>query len=117
MPTWRGLRCGSRVLKCRQLETLTRREQASYLRCVPLFADLEDLLTGHGSHGLLTGDASEPGPSGYLVTLACRCRVVFIRWVTPEDVAEELATLPFGQLAPLDSGMPRNAEISAPFAP
>jgi hypothetical protein len=44
----------------------------------------------HQSHGQLVGDANEPGPSGYLVTVACPCGVTFERWVTQLDAAEDL---------------------------
>jgi hypothetical protein len=39
----------------------------------------------------LTGDATEPGANGYMLTVDCSCGVVFMRWVTPAAAAEELA--------------------------
>ena len=48
-----------------------------------LFKDLTDFLTDHRPHGPLTADATEPAWNGYLLFVACSCRVVFERWVTP----------------------------------
>ena len=49
-----------------------------------LLDDLTRFITRHRPCGQLTGDATEPAPNGYLVTVACSCGVVFLRWVTPE---------------------------------
>jgi hypothetical protein len=57
---------------------------------IVLFADLADFVTRHRPCGLLTGDATEPAPNGYMVTVACSCGVVFMRWVTPEEAMREL---------------------------
>src|SRR5262249_16637171 len=42
------------------------------------------------SHGTLTANATEPAWNGYLLTVACLCRVVFQQWVTPEDADRDL---------------------------
>ena len=44
-----------------------------------LLADLEEFVTDHRSHGVLTADASEPTEDGYLLTVACPCGVVLER--------------------------------------
>jgi hypothetical protein len=49
-----------------------------------LLADLEEFVRDHRPHGVATGDATEPAPNGYRLTVACSC-VVFERWVTPTD--------------------------------
>jgi len=59
-----------------------------------LLADLEDFVRDHRPHGELTGDATEPAPNGYRLTVACACGVVFERWVTPEDAEMDLLRLP-----------------------
>jgi hypothetical protein len=35
----------------------------------------------------LRGDASEPQPDGYLLTVRCPCGVEFMRWMTPGEAA------------------------------
>ena len=55
--------------------------------------DLAGFVQDHQAHGQLVGDASEAGPHGYLVTVACPCGVTFERWVTELDAAEELLRL------------------------
>jgi hypothetical protein len=55
-----------------------------------MLADLTAFVHDHQPHGQLVGDAKEPGPSGYCVTVACPCGVVFERWVTELDAAEDL---------------------------
>jgi len=57
---------------------------------VNLFADLQEFVLGHRTHGTLTADATEPVWNGYLLTVACSCGVVFERWVTPEDAELDL---------------------------
>jgi hypothetical protein len=47
----------------------------------------------HREHGQLLGDATEPMENGYQVTISCPCGAVFIRWVTPDDAAIDLAAL------------------------
>jgi len=42
-------------------------------------SDLHEFLDNHGPHGPLTADATEPAWSGYLLTVACPCGVVFER--------------------------------------
>jgi hypothetical protein len=47
----------------------------------------------HRDHGSLVGYATEPLPHGYQVAVTCACRVAFMRWVTPDDAAIDLAAL------------------------
>jgi hypothetical protein len=54
---------------------------------VTVLADLRDFVACHQPHGTFSGDASEPTPNGYMVDVTCRCGVVFMRWVTPEEAA------------------------------
>ena len=44
----------------------------------------------HRACGTMTGDATEPEPSGYMLTVSCSCGVSFLRWVTVEEAAREL---------------------------
>ena len=55
-----------------------------------LLDDLADFVTRHRPCGQLTGDATEPAPEGYLLTVGCSCGVAFLRWVTLEEAAMEL---------------------------
>jgi hypothetical protein len=41
----------------------------------------------------MTGDATESRPSGYRLTVACVCGMVFERWVTPADADADLNRL------------------------
>jgi hypothetical protein len=50
-----------------------------------LLADL------HRPHGELSAKASAPTPNGYRLEGACSCRVVFERWVLPDDAATDMA--------------------------
>jgi hypothetical protein len=54
-------------------------------------ADLEDFVTTYRSHGELMPEVGQPTPNGYMLEVACSCGVVFMRWVTREDAAPELA--------------------------
>ena len=58
-----------------------------------MFTDLTAFVQDHQAHGKLVGGASEPGPSGYLVTVACPCGIVFERWFTELDAAADLLRL------------------------
>ena len=58
-----------------------------------LTSDIEEFLGLHRAHGHLTGDATEPTRTGYLLTVTCPCGAVFSRYVTPEEAAIELAAL------------------------
>ena len=49
-----------------------------------LLAGLADYVTRYRPCGQLTGDATEPEPEGYLVTVGYSCGVVLMRWVTPQ---------------------------------
>jgi hypothetical protein len=60
---------------------------------VTLLADLNEFLHDHRPHGSMTGDASEPGWNGYLLTVACPCGVTFEPWVTAEDAELDLLDL------------------------
>jgi hypothetical protein len=53
-------------------------------------ADLAEFLLSHRPHGQVTADATPPAWNGYLLTVACPCRVTFERWVTPEDADADL---------------------------
>jgi CheY-like chemotaxis protein len=57
---------------------------------VNLFADLEEFVQNHRPHRHLTADATEPAWDGYLLPVACPCRVVSQRWVTPLDADGDL---------------------------
>ena len=56
-----------------------------------MLTDLADFIADHHCHGSMTADATEPVWNGYLLTVACPCRVVFERWVTPLDAELELS--------------------------
>jgi hypothetical protein len=60
---------------------------------VSLTADLEDFRAIHRPHGHLEGDTGGLTPNGYRLTVACACGVVFHRWITPREAAEDLAVL------------------------
>jgi len=70
-----------------------RRRQAPGCPILPtmLLADLTDFVTRHRPCGQLTGDASEPDASGYVVTMSCECGAVFTRVVTLEDATSSRA--------------------------
>jgi hypothetical protein len=68
------------------LTTARRRPEAA----VVLYDDLCEFVQQHRRCGRLTGDATEPGPNGYMLTVSCECDVVFARWVTPADAVQEL---------------------------
>ena len=53
-----------------------------------LLADLEEFVSDHRPHGTLTSAATEPAWSGYLLTVACPCGVVF------ESEEENLTPVP-----------------------
>jgi len=55
-----------------------------------MLSDLTTFVQDHQAHGQLVGDASEPGPRGYRVIVACPCGVTCERWVTPQDAAVDL---------------------------
>ncbi len=65
----------------------------SFVGWADLAADLATFVQDHPAHGQFVGDASEPGPSGYRVTIACPCGVTFERWVTGLDAAADLLRL------------------------
>ena len=49
-----------------------------------LLAELEDFVIRHRACGQLTGDATEPEPNGYMLTVSCFCGVSFLRWLMLE---------------------------------
>ena len=58
-----------------------------------VLSDLEEFVRDHRPHGRMTGDATQPAWNGYPLTTACACRVVFERWVTPQEGDEALVRL------------------------
>ena len=58
-----------------------------------LLEDLRDFVALHRVHGKLHAKAGELTPNGYRLEVACPCRVVFERWVFPDDAAVDLALL------------------------
>jgi hypothetical protein len=52
--------------------------------------DLTDFVQSHRPHGPLIADATEPLWNGDMLTVACPCRVVSGRWVTPEEADADL---------------------------
>jgi len=58
-----------------------------------LLADVREFVELHRPHGELQAKASEPTPNRYRLEVACRCRVVFERWVFPEVAAIDMALL------------------------
>jgi hypothetical protein len=59
-------------------------------QATPLLADLEDFVSDHRPHGMLTVDATPPAWNGYLRTVSGSCGVAFERWVTPLDAEVDL---------------------------
>jgi len=57
---------------------------------IPVLADLQEFIGDHRPHGTMTVEATEPGPNGYLITIACPCGVLFGRWVTSLDAESDL---------------------------
>jgi len=58
-----------------------------------LLTDLREFVALHRVHGELHAKASALTPNGYRLEVACPCRVVFERWVFPEDAAIDMALL------------------------
>jgi len=58
-----------------------------------LLTDLREFVTLHRPHGELRANAGQPTPNGYRLEVACSCRVVFERWVFPDDAAIDMALL------------------------
>jgi hypothetical protein len=80
------------------LGTLTGSGMRPMLSAMPL-DDVAEFITHHRPCGQLTGDATEPEANGYMVTVGCSCGVTFMRWVTPEEAADELGGVGLGGLA------------------
>jgi hypothetical protein len=58
-----------------------------------LLTDLRDFVTLHRPHGELRASTGRETPNGYLLEVACPCRVVFERWAFAEDAAIDLTLL------------------------
>lgn len=58
-----------------------------------LASDLEEFVATHRAHGPLDSDTGELTLNGYRLTVACPCGMTFLRWITPQEVAEDLAVL------------------------
>jgi hypothetical protein len=59
-----------------------------------LLSDLEEFGREHRPHGTLTPSANgDITPNGYRLEVACPCGVVFERWITPREAAEDLHIL------------------------
>ncbi len=58
-----------------------------------LSEDLEQFVMDHRPHGTLEADTGKLKPNGYRLEVACSCGVVFERWVTAQEAAEDLAIL------------------------
>jgi len=58
-----------------------------------LLADVKEFVERHRPDGELQAKASPPTANGYRLEAACPCRVVFERWVVPDDAAIDLALL------------------------
>ena len=58
-----------------------------------LLTDLREFVLVHRVHGELHAKAGEPTPHGYRLEVGCPCRVVFERWVLPDDAALDMALL------------------------
>jgi hypothetical protein len=59
----------------------------------PQLADLREFVMLHRPRGELQANASAPTPNGYRLEVACPCRVVFERWVLPDDAAIDMTLL------------------------
>jgi len=55
-----------------------------------LLAELDDFVTRYRPCGQLTGDAAEPTPKGYMLSVVCSCGVTLSQWVTPDAAAHDL---------------------------
>jgi hypothetical protein len=58
-----------------------------------LAADLLQFAELHRPHGPFETDTGDLMANGYRLTIACPCGVVFTRWITPQEAAEDLAML------------------------
>jgi hypothetical protein len=57
-----------------------------------LLDDLTQFVSCHRPCGQLTGDATEPVPDGYMLSVVGCCGVTFMRWVTPEMAQADIMT-------------------------
>ena len=56
-------------------------------------ADFREFVMLNRPHGELRANVGLPTPNGYRLEVACPCRVVFERWVFPDDAAIDMALL------------------------
>jgi hypothetical protein len=61
-----------------------------------LLTDLREFVALHRVHGEPHANAGALTPNGYRLEVACLCRVVFERWVLPDDAAIDIALLARG---------------------
>jgi hypothetical protein len=59
----------------------------------PLLTDLREFVMLHRPHGELHANAGQQTPNGYRLAVSCPCRIVFERWVLPDDAAIDMALL------------------------
>ena len=59
----------------------------------PSLLTLREFVARHRVHGELHAKAGEPTFNGYRLEVTCPCRVVFERWVFPDDAAIDMAAL------------------------
>jgi hypothetical protein len=58
-----------------------------------LLTDLREFVALHRVHGELHAKTGAPTPNGCRLEVECRCRLVFERWIFPEDAAIDMALL------------------------
>jgi len=63
------------------------------VRSPSLLSDLEDFVACQRPNGEQRATASAPIPNGSRLEVACRCPVVFERWVLLDDAAIDMALL------------------------
>ena len=56
-----------------------------------LAADLMEFAAKHRPHGCFEIETGDLMSNGYRLTVECPCGVVFTRWITPQEAAEDLA--------------------------
>ena len=72
------------------------------------FADVEQFVHQHASHGGLTPSATPQPGGGFVLRLTCACGESFDRRVTPEEAKQPLPQIPLA---------PRGAPAPTPAAP
>jgi hypothetical protein len=58
-----------------------------------LAVDLMEFVALHRPHGPFETNTGDLMATGYRLTIGCACGVVFTRWITPQEAAEDLAML------------------------